>query len=118
MRKLLPAVIATVAVGALAAPALAHVDLERTSPGRGKTAKTSLRTVTVSFSGSFVTGKITVVGPRREDRRPRRPGPAEDLAAARRAEPGLKPGTYRTTWRILDEDGHRQNGSFTFRLRK
>ncbi|WP_354700159.1 Protein YobA [Paraconexibacter sp. AEG42_29] len=119
MRRLMPAVTALVAAGAVAAaPALAHVDLERTSPGKGKTAKTSTRSVTVSFSGSFVTGKLTVTGPGGKvvGRGGQDPRKTSRLRAELRS--GLKPGTYKATWRILDQDGHRQNGTFTFKLRR
>lgn len=119
MKQLLPVLAAALAASALAAaPALAHVHLETTSPGAGKTARTSLRTVTVRFSGSIVTGRLTVTGPggRLVGSGGRDPRRTSRLLAELRH--GLKPGRYRATWRILDEDGHRQRGSFTFRLRR
>ena len=31
--------------------------------------------------------------------------------------PGLKTGSYKATWSITAADGHKQTGSFTFKLK-
>ncbi len=57
MRRSLIATTATVAAfAATVAPALAHVDVTSTSPSRGGSAKTTIRTVKVTFDGQLRSG--------------------------------------------------------------
>lgn len=117
-RRLLRTLAAFGAAGTVAAPAaLAHVSLEATSPGKGRTVSRA-RTVTVTFSGSFTTGRLTVTGP--GGTVVGRGGPDPRRTSRLRAElaSGLKAGSYKVAWRILDTDGHRQTGTFTFRIRR
>lgn len=74
--------------------------------------------MTVTFSGSFTTGKLTVTGP--GGTVVGRGGPDPRRTSRLRAELAgrLRPGTYRVAWRILDSDGHRQTGAFAFRIRR
>ena len=57
---LLAAAVVTTAV------ALAHVDVDKTSPRRGGTAKTSLSAVSVTFEGPLRRGTLRVTGPGRQ----------------------------------------------------
>jgi methionine-rich copper-binding protein CopC len=102
-----------------AGSALAHVDVERTSPRKNKTASRSIQSVSVTFSGQIRRGTMRVTGPGGRvysigsgGRDPRR---VTRLIVELRS--GLPRGSYRASWRIKAGDGHNQKGSFRFRLR-
>jgi methionine-rich copper-binding protein CopC len=111
-----PAVTLAVTAGA----ALAHTEVKSTSPAKGGTAKTSIRTVAVTFNGPIRSGTLRVTGPGGSvvsvgsgGRDPRK--------ITRLRVPlggGKRAGRYRARWTIVAADGHDQRGSFTFRLRK
>jgi copper resistance protein C len=113
------AVVPAVALGAAATPGLAHVKVESTKPARGGTASTSIRTVTVTFTGPIRRGTLRVV---------RRGGRVVSVGSGGRdprnisrlrvgLKSGLKAGRYRARWTCVAADGHRLDGSFRFRLR-
>jgi copper resistance protein C len=114
------AAVPAVTLAVTAGPALAHVEVKSTSPAKGGSAKTSLRTVTVTFTGPIRSGTLRVTGPRgsvvsigsggRDPRKVSRLRVA--LKASKRA------GRYTARWTATAADGHRQDGSFKFRLRK
>lgn len=117
MRRLLP-LTTCVATLAVAAPALAHVEVKSTSPKKGTTAKGTVRAVTITFTGPLITGKLTVFGPNGRqasvDAGGRDPRNTSRLVTEMRS--GLKRGTYTAKWRIRADDGHSESGSFTFRV--
>jgi methionine-rich copper-binding protein CopC len=103
-----------------AAIASAHTEVKSTSPAGGATAKTTLSRVTVTFTGALSSGKLRVTGPGGKvaslsggGRDPR--NPSRLLAGLRGS---LKPGSYTASWSVVAADGHRQKGSFRFRLKK
>lgn len=103
-----------------AAAALAHTEVRSTSPANGVPAKTTVTRTTVTFNGQLRSGTLRVVGP--GSRVVSRGSGGRDPRNVRRLlvglRGGLKPGLYRATWTILAADGHRQQGSFRFRLRR
>ena len=120
-RKFLTCIAAVVAASALtSAIAWAHVDVEKTSPKRNGTAKTSLSSVTVSFEGPLRKGTMRVTGPGGRTysigKGGRDPRKISRLIAELK---GSKPaGRYKVKWTLVAADGHDQKGSFRFRLRK
>lgn len=118
-----------VAAAVLAAPlavgtgaASAHTEVVRTSPGTGKTASTTTRTVLVTFSGEIRKGGATlrVTGPDRKVVSVGRGG--RDARNVKRLrvtlKRGLKPGRYTARWTAVAADGHPQKGTFSFRLKR
>lgn len=114
------AIVALATIAGGASVAVAHTDVQATSPAGGTTAATSLTRVTVTFDGPLRRGTVRVVGPGnrvvsrgsggRDPRNIRR------LLVALRGP--LRAGAYRATWTIVAADGHAQKGSFRFRLRR
>jgi methionine-rich copper-binding protein CopC len=103
----MPAVTLAVTAGA----AFAHTEVKSTSPAKGGTAKTSIRTVTVTFNGPIRSGTLRVTGPG---------GSVVSVGSGGRDPRKITrlAGRYRARWTIVAADGHDQRGSFTFRLRK
>jgi methionine-rich copper-binding protein CopC len=102
-----------------AAPASAHTEVKSTTPASGGTAKSTLARVTVTFTGAVRSGTLRVVGPGGkvvstgggvDPRKPTR------LLAGLKGS--LKPGSYTARWTVVAADGHKQKGSFSFKLRK
>ena len=121
MRRSLIATTATVAAfAATAAPALAHVDVTSTSPSRGGSAKTTIRTVKVTFDGQLRSGTVTVtrVGSGKVSRGAGGRDPRNVRRLSVGLESGLRAGRYKVRWTIVAADGHDQSGSFRFRLRR
>lgn len=121
MRIRLPVALAvTLVAAALAATvALAHVDVKSRSPGKGGSASRSLGSVSVTFEGPIRSGGIRVVGP--GGRVVSSGNGGRDPRNITRVKVGLKgsksAGRYRAKYSIVAADGHRQEGSWRFRLR-
>jgi methionine-rich copper-binding protein CopC len=102
-----------------AAIASAHTDVRSTSPANGAAAKTTLARVTVTFTGSLSSGTLRVAGPGGKpaslSNGGRDPRNTSRLLVGLRGS--LKPGSYTATWSIVAADGHRQKGSFRFKLK-
>ena len=117
--------IATVAVLLAAAVfttavALAHVDVDKTSPRRGGTAKTSLSAVSMTFEGPLRRGTLRVTGPGgkrysigKGGRDPRKI--SRLIVELKRSKPA---GRYKARYTLIAADGHDQKGTFRFRLRR
>jgi methionine-rich copper-binding protein CopC len=110
------------AAGSLAfgvAAADAHTEVASTSPSSGRTASTSVLAVSVTFTGQIRRGTITVT---RSGTTVSRGRGGQDPRNVKRVKVGLRsglqPGRYVARWTAVAADGHRQSGSFTFRLRK
>lgn len=99
--------------------AFAHVDVKSRSPSKGGSASTSIGSVSVTFEGPVRSGGIRVVGP--GGRVVSSGRGARDPRNITRVRVGLKgslrSGRYRARYRIVAADGHRQRGSWRFRLR-
>jgi methionine-rich copper-binding protein CopC len=116
------AVLAATTLGlsaAIGGVADAHVQVVSTTPAAGATAKASLPAVKVLFNGPVRSGTLRVTGPGgavastgvggRDPRNIKRL-----MVALRR---GLHSGIYTARWTAVAADGHRESGSFTFRLK-
>jgi copper resistance protein C len=119
-RLALLAAVPAVTFAVTAGTAFAHTKVKSTSPARGGTASTSIRTVTVTFNGPIRRGTLRVSGPG---------GSVVSVGSGGRdprkitrvrvpLEGGKAAGRYRARWTIVAADGHEQDGSFRFRLRK
>jgi len=124
MRMCLPsaALLATATLGlagALQGVADAHVQVVSTTPSAGATAKASLPAVKVVFNGPIRSGTLRVTGPAGRTASTgaggRDPRNIKRLMVALRR--GLHSGSYTARWSAVAADGHRQSGSFTFRLK-
>jgi methionine-rich copper-binding protein CopC len=112
---------ATAAAFAVAvAPAAAHTEVKSTSPAKGSTRGTGLRTVTVTFTQAIQRGTLRVTGPggavASNGSGGRDPRKISRLKVGLKRS--LKAGRYTARWTIKAVDGHEQSGSFSFRLRK
>ena len=105
---------------AIAVPALAHTEVKSTSPKRGGTASTAIKSVKVTFEGRIRSGTLTVrkvgggkvsVGSGRRD-----PRSVRRLVVGLKS--GLAAGRYKANWKMIAADGHEQKGSFRFRLER
>ena len=103
-----------------AAIASAHTEVKSTSPANGATAKTTLTRVTAAFTGPLTRGTLRVVGPGGKvaslSRGGRDPRNTSRLLVGLKGS--LKPGSYTASWSIVAADGHRQKGSFRFKLKR
>lgn len=109
--------LATIASLALATAAQAHTEVAATSPRSGKTASTATRSVTVTFTGQIRRGTLSVT---RAGRKVSRGAGGVDPRSVKRLRVALgsrlKAGRYVARWSIVAADGHRQSGTFRFRL--
>ena len=114
----LTAVVVALILGVTATAALAHVKVSATSPSG--TAKTSVRSAKVAFTGPIRRGTLKVVGPNGKKVSSgsggRDPRSIRRLAVSLKG--GLKAGRYKASWSMVASDGHRQSGSFRFRLKR
>ncbi|WCB91898.1 Copper transport protein YcnJ [Baekduia alba] len=115
---ILGAVLALLAT--LPAGALAHATLEQTTPGRGAVAQSEPRQVVLRFDES-VEGNFGAVrvfdarGDRVDDGPVTHPG-GTGAKLAVGLKPGLKDGTYTTTYRVISADSHPVSGGFVFSI--
>jgi methionine-rich copper-binding protein CopC len=109
---------AVLGTGVAAVPALAHAPVIGTFPAKGATVS-NVRTVSVRFGDSVVTGLITVAGADGTAVRARAAGLDPRNKARLRATFArrLRSGSYRVSWRARADDGHSERGTFTFRVR-
>jgi copper resistance protein C len=111
---------AVTAFAVAAAPAAAHTEVKSTSPSKGSTRGTGLRTVTVTFTQAIQRGTLRVTGPGgavvSNGSGGRDPRKISRLKVGLKGS--LKAGRYTARWTIKAVDGHQQSGSFSFKLRK
>jgi copper transport protein len=103
----------------LAAPAAAHVRLERSTPAAGATVSAPLAELRIVFSGPVEARYTSVLlyAPSGDvvPLDSLRPDPASGSRAFFVVAPRLpQPGEYRVEWRTAGADGHVLTGSFTF----
>jgi len=113
-------IVATLALAAGAATAVAHTKVTSSSPAKGTTAKASIDRVTVTFTGPLRRGTLRIVGPGSKvvsiGRGGRDPRNIKRLLVPLKGS--LRPGSYKASWTIVAADGHDQRGSFRFRLKR
>ena len=113
-------IVAATFVATGAPVAFGHTEVRSTSPASGATAKTTITSASVTFTGEVKSGTLRVTGPGgkvvsigaggRDPRNPKR------LLAGLKGS--LKAGSYTASWKIAARDGHSQHGSFRFTLRR
>jgi methionine-rich copper-binding protein CopC len=90
------------------------------SPKRGGTAKTSIRSVKITFSQQIRSGSIRVTGPGGRvvsaGKGGRDPRNVRRLVVSLKG--GLKAGRYSARWTIKAVDGHSLRGTIRFRLKR
>jgi methionine-rich copper-binding protein CopC len=106
---------------AMGAPvAFGHTEVKSTSPASGATAKTTITSVTVTFTGPIRSGTLRVTGPGGKvvsvGAGGRDPRNVKRLLAGLNGS--LKAGSYKASWKVAAHDGHSQHGSFRFTLRR
>jgi methionine-rich copper-binding protein CopC len=120
MRRLLAATAAAVLPLSFAIPAglaLAHAKVESVSPRKNSTRHT-VREVHVTFEESVITGLIAVkksggtVALGRTGLKPSNHAILQWIP-----KQPLSPGRYTVEWRARADDGHRETGSWSFRVR-
>jgi copper resistance protein C len=109
---------AVVVTGAAAVPALAHAPVIGTSP-RNNATVSNVRTVSVRFGEAVVTGLISVKRANGSTVPARASGLQPSNKARLRAvfARKLPAGRYTVRWRARADDGHREHGTFRFRVR-
>jgi methionine-rich copper-binding protein CopC len=117
-RALVPALLSAVVALALPAPASAHVEIVAKSPSG--TAKTNVKRVTVTLSGLIRSGTLEVRGPKGEkvSRGSGGRDPHNFMMVSVALRSGLAPGRYTAKVGWVSADGHRQQASFGFRLKR
>jgi methionine-rich copper-binding protein CopC len=117
MRRL-SALGALLVTGVAAVPALAHAPVTGTFP-RNNSTLSNVRTVSVRFGEAVVTGLISVKRANGSTVAARASGLQPTNKARLRATFARKlaPGRYTVSWRALADDGHRERGTFRFRVR-
>jgi copper resistance protein C len=118
-RTAILAATAAAAFAVAAAPAAAHTEVKSSSPSKGSTAGTSIRTATVTFTQALQSGSLKVTGPGgakvSRGSGGRDPRKVSRLRVA--LDGGLKAGRYKMRWTIKAADGHTQSGTIRFKLR-
>ena len=113
------AVVALAAAAAVVPQAFAHAGVKSTSPAKGATVKALPAFVTITFSEPI--GSVTSV--RVLDAKGKdhvvtaglNPRNAAQVMAKTKAS---APGTYTAKWAITADDGHKETGTFTFKVKK
>jgi methionine-rich copper-binding protein CopC len=113
-------ILAALFVATGAAVALGHAEVTSTSPASGATAKTTIRSVTVTFTAEIRSGTLRVTGPGGKvvsvGAGGRDPRNVKRLLVGLKGS--LKAGSYKASWKAAAADGHAQHGSFRFTLRR
>ncbi len=119
LRTLVRTIVALIVAAAIAGPASAHQAVSRTVPRTGAVVKHLPRTVSVTFRAPV----IRVVSIRVLDRngvnhagKPRR-NPSNAMQAMVPTS-GDRLGRYTVVWRIVGVDGHTEQGTFRFTVRR
>jgi methionine-rich copper-binding protein CopC len=99
------------------APASAHVSVTAKSPATS--AKKTIKTVRVTFSGALRSGTLKIYRVANGNKvsignGARNPRNLKQLVVSLKS--GLSTGQYRARWTLVGADGHAQSGSWTFRL--
>ncbi len=117
-RLLIAMLVALVLPAALAAQADAHARLQSSSPARDVVLKTQPDAVVFRFDeaveGRFGAIKVFDARAQRVDRGGTDHPRGQQQALQTKLEPGLPPGTYTATYRVVSADGHPVEGGVVF----
>ena len=118
-RRKLIAVVTAASLLAPASLAWAHTELNSVSPRKNSTRKT-VRSVHATFTGSLITGTITIKTSSGRVVPLKRNGLKANNKRVLEAIPRrpLASGRYVVEWRARASDGHSQRGSWRFRVRR
>jgi methionine-rich copper-binding protein CopC len=118
MRRLLAAT-AAVAVLLPAGLAWAHAKVKSVSPRKNATVHHSVRAVRVTFEESVITGLIAIKTASGRAVTLERTGlkPSDHAILQGIPKRPLGPGRYTVDWRARADDGHRETGRWSFRVR-
>jgi methionine-rich copper-binding protein CopC len=117
--------IAALGLGALAAgvigspAATAHATVTKTSPRNGVVLKALPASIAITFNEAIIRAtSVRVVDARRADHTLRAGLDPRNAARLLVRTRGSATGRVRVTWSIVSADGHRQTGTFAFRVAK
>jgi methionine-rich copper-binding protein CopC len=117
-RRAVPAVAAAALLAVSAGAALAHTGVRSTSPAKGATVKNLPSTIRITFTeplGRVNSVKVMRRGVNHATRARLNPRRASQVLVSTRAN---RVGAYTVVWTVTSADGHRQAGSFAFRVRR
>lgn len=105
----------TVAAGLIAATALAHAHLEKSTPADGSTLTTAPAAFEVTFSEA---ARLTALSIQKgqDPKQAVKELPASVDRTLRVALPTLAPGAYTLVWRAVAADGHVSSGAVHFTI--
>lgn len=109
--------LAAIAVSvAVPAAAFGHAGVEGTYPSKGATVSTSISRVSVTFDEAVMTGTLSVKtsGGKAVPVSVRQKG-ARITGTLKRK---LTAGGYKVSWRAVADDGHKESGTFSFKVKK
>ncbi|MEZ5102455.1 MAG: copper resistance protein CopC [Thermoleophilia bacterium] len=118
MKRTIVLVALAAAVLAFPASSLAHTDVRSTSPADGAVRKKAPARVSITFTGQILSGSIVVrkagkvvsTGSNGID-------PRNVARLTVKLKSGLGNGRYVVSWTAKAPDGHRQKGTFDFRVK-
>ncbi len=111
MKHLVPTLVVTSWL--MSGPAGAHAHLEKSTPAEGSALTSSPTALEMTFSEN---ARLTALSIRKnQERRQSINGlPSASGKTVRVALPGLSPGAYTVSWRVLSPDGHVASGALHF----
>ncbi|MGD9695104.1 MAG: copper resistance protein CopC [Thermoleophilia bacterium] len=120
LRGACTAVLAAAALAAGAATASAHAELKATTPAAGAVAPTTIKVVSARFESALHSGTLVVTGPdgARASAGVGKRSARNAKAITVRMRANLKAGRYVARWTAVALDGHKEKGTFRFRLVK
>lgn len=100
---------------AVPAAALGHAAVDKTYPSKGATVSTSIKRVSVTFDEAVTTGTLSVKtgGGAAVPVTVKQKG-AKITGTLKRT---LSAGRYKVSWRAVADDGHKESGSFSFKVK-
>lgn len=106
---------ATLAAGG-GAVAFAHTEEVSEDPANGSKVGTNTSKATITFGEQIKSGKLVVRGPKGVVSRTSRVSTTNVKKLYATLKRPLAKGRYRATWNVTAADGHKQEGSWTFRV--
>ena len=119
MKKMFSILLAGFLVIGCAPSASAHAQLTSSNPGVNKTIKSTGEFIWVEFDGDLMVfgnknPNVIFVTDSKKNRVDAGGSIVGGARLSTRLKPGLKPGKYLVSYRVVSEDGHPVQGSFSF----